>query len=69
MRPAGVRVINLFPGPMPPKALARFVTLALREGAEDVYPGDIAQEFLAKWLDSPKALEREMASRPDTRQD
>jgi NAD(P)-dependent dehydrogenase (short-subunit alcohol dehydrogenase family)/uncharacterized OB-fold protein len=65
LRPAGVRVINVFPGPMPPKVLARSVVLALREGAEDVYPGDIAQDCLAKWLESPKALEREMADQPD----
>jgi NAD(P)-dependent dehydrogenase (short-subunit alcohol dehydrogenase family)/uncharacterized OB-fold protein len=68
MRPAGVRVINVFPGPMPPKVLARSVILALREGAEDVYPGDIAQDCLAKWLDSPKALEREVADRQDAQQ-
>ena len=52
MRPAGVRVINVFPGPIddewnqllpPPKlapaALANAVVAALRDGVEDVYPG------------------------------
>ena len=34
---------------------------ALRSGAEDVFPGDIAQDWLARWRDNPKALERELA--------
>jgi hypothetical protein len=72
---AGVRVINVFPGPIddewsqalpPPKIaparLAADVVDALRGGAEDVYPGDIAQEWLARWRDNPKALERELAA-------
>src|SRR3989454_417689 len=35
---------------------------ALRAGVEDVYPGDVAQEWLARWRDNPKALERELSS-------
>ncbi|MBV9189803.1 MAG: SDR family NAD(P)-dependent oxidoreductase [Betaproteobacteria bacterium] len=75
MRPAGVRVINVFPGPLddewnqllpPPKvaptALANAVIKALREGVEDVYPGDVAQEWLARWRDNPKALEKELST-------
>jgi NAD(P)-dependent dehydrogenase (short-subunit alcohol dehydrogenase family)/uncharacterized OB-fold protein len=75
MRPAGVRVVNVFPGPIddewnqlqpPPKlaagALARAIVGALREGIEDVYPGDVAQEWLARWRDNPKALERELSA-------
>lgn len=75
MRPAGVRVVNVFPGPvddewnqllLPPKlapeALARAVVAALRDGIEDVYPGDVAQEWLARWRDNPKALERELSA-------
>ena len=75
MRPAGVRVINVFPGPLedewnqllpPPKvaptALANAVVKALREGVEDVYPGDVAQEWLARWRDNPKALEKELST-------
>lgn len=75
MRPAGVRVVNVFPGPIddewnqllpPPKlaplALARAIIGALREGIEDVYPGDVAQEWLARWRDNPKALERELSA-------
>src|SRR5262245_4738555 len=75
MRPAGVRVVNVFPGPVddewnqlqpPPKlapaALAQAVVGALREGVEEVYPGDVAQEWLARWRDNPKALERELSA-------
>ena len=75
MRPAGVRVVNVFPGPIddewnqllpPPKlapaALARAIVGALRDGIEDVYPGDVAQEWLARWRDNPKALERELSA-------
>jgi NAD(P)-dependent dehydrogenase (short-subunit alcohol dehydrogenase family)/uncharacterized OB-fold protein len=74
MRPAGLRVINVFPGPIedewnqllpPPKlapeAVARAVVAALKDGVEDVYPGDVAQEWLARWRESPKVLERELA--------
>jgi NAD(P)-dependent dehydrogenase (short-subunit alcohol dehydrogenase family)/uncharacterized OB-fold protein len=75
MRPAGVRVVNVFPGPIddewnqllpPPKlapaALAGAILKALREGVEDVYPGDVAQEWLERWRDNPKALERELSA-------
>ena len=75
MRPAGVRVVNVFPGPLddewnqllpPPKiapaALAKGIVGALRDGIEDVYPGDVAQEWLARWRDNPKALEREISA-------
>ena len=75
MRPAGVRVVNLFPGPIddewnqlqpPPKvapaALAKAVVNALQQGIEDVYPGDVAQEWLERWRDNPKALERELSA-------
>ena len=75
MRPAGVRVVNVFPGPIddewnqllpPPKiapaALAKSIVAALREGIEDVYPGDVAQEWLERWRDNPKALEREISA-------
>jgi NAD(P)-dependent dehydrogenase (short-subunit alcohol dehydrogenase family)/uncharacterized OB-fold protein len=75
MRPAGVRVVHVFPGPVddewnqnmpPPKvspaALASAIVKALQDGVEDVYPGDIAQEWLARWRDNPKVLERELAA-------
>lgn len=73
MRPTGVRVMNVFPGPIddewnqalpPPKltadALAKAVVSALRDGVEDIYPGDVAQEWLARWRENPKVLEREL---------
>jgi NAD(P)-dependent dehydrogenase (short-subunit alcohol dehydrogenase family)/uncharacterized OB-fold protein len=73
MRTAGVRVINVFPGPiddewnqllLPPKlapsSVARAVIDALKGSVEDVYPGDIAQDWLARFQDNPKALEREI---------
>ena len=75
MRPAGVRVVNVFPGPIddewnqllpPPKvvpaALANAIVKGLKEGVEDLYPGDVAQEWLARWRDNPKALERELSA-------
>lgn len=76
MRPSGVRVINVYPGPiddewnqllLPPKiapgALANAIVNALKAGTEDVYPGDVAQDWLARWRENPKALEVE-ASNP-----
>jgi NAD(P)-dependent dehydrogenase (short-subunit alcohol dehydrogenase family)/uncharacterized OB-fold protein len=77
LAPAGVRVVNVFPGPIddewnqtlpPPKIapgrLAADIVAALRGGAEDVYPGDVAQDWLERWRDNPKALERELAAMP-----
>ncbi|MDP9898933.1 SDR family NAD(P)-dependent oxidoreductase [Variovorax ginsengisoli] len=74
MRPAGIRVINVFPGPIdddwnqhvpPPKlapeTLANAIVKALRDGVEDIYPGDVAQEWLERWRDNPKVLERELS--------
>ena len=74
MRPSGVRVINVFPGPIddewnqtlpPPKlspaAVAKALVRALADGIEDVYPGDVAEEWLARWQESPKTLERELS--------
>ena len=75
MRPAGIRVLNVFPGPIddewnqtvpPPKvapaALAGAIVKALKDGIEDVYPGDVAQEWLERWRNNPKVLERELAA-------
>jgi NAD(P)-dependent dehydrogenase (short-subunit alcohol dehydrogenase family) len=73
LKGGGVRVINVFPGPiddewnqllLPPKitpaAVAAAIVSALTGSAEDVYPGDVAQEWLARFTDNPKALEREL---------
>ena len=74
LRGAGIRVVNVFPGPIddawnqnmpPPKlapaALATAVMKALRDGVEDVYPGDVAHEWFERWREDPKVLERELA--------
>jgi NAD(P)-dependent dehydrogenase (short-subunit alcohol dehydrogenase family)/uncharacterized OB-fold protein len=74
MASGGIRVIQVFPGPIddewnadvpPPKLspsqLASAVVRALIGGVEDVYPGDVAQEWLERWRENPKALEREAA--------
>jgi NAD(P)-dependent dehydrogenase (short-subunit alcohol dehydrogenase family)/uncharacterized OB-fold protein len=75
LRTAGIRVVNVFPGPIddewnqnlpPPKvapgALAAAIVQALRDGLEDVYPGDVAQEWLERWREDPSTLERELAT-------
>jgi len=72
MATSNVRVINVFPGPIddewnqmlpPPKlapaAISKAVMGALQGSMEDVYPGDIAQEWLARFRENHKALERE----------
>jgi NAD(P)-dependent dehydrogenase (short-subunit alcohol dehydrogenase family)/uncharacterized OB-fold protein len=74
MRPAGIRVVNVYPGPLedewnqampPPKltpsAVAGAIVKALQDGVEDVFPGDVAQEWYERWRDNPKALERELS--------
>ena len=74
LRPGGVKVVNVFHGPLetewfetvpPPKvtpaALANAVVDALRQGIEDAYVGDVAQDIRARLAVNPKALERELA--------
>jgi NAD(P)-dependent dehydrogenase (short-subunit alcohol dehydrogenase family) len=74
MQAAAIRVVNVFPGPIdddwnqllpPPKLapsrLAQDIVTALRDGVEDLYPGDVAQEWLQRWRENPKILERELA--------
>jgi NAD(P)-dependent dehydrogenase (short-subunit alcohol dehydrogenase family)/uncharacterized OB-fold protein len=74
LRPAGVKVINAFFGPLdtdwfqtvpPPKvaprALAEAVLDALKNGLEDVFVGDVAADVRARFAVNPKALERELA--------
>jgi NAD(P)-dependent dehydrogenase (short-subunit alcohol dehydrogenase family)/uncharacterized OB-fold protein len=74
MQASGIRVINMFPGPVDdewhqtvpapkvaPSALAGAIIQALKDGVEDVYVGDIARDIFARWRDNPKALEREGA--------
>jgi NAD(P)-dependent dehydrogenase (short-subunit alcohol dehydrogenase family)/uncharacterized OB-fold protein len=74
LRPGGVKVVNVFAGPLdtewfqtvpPPKvapaALADAVVRALRQGLEDVFVGDVAEDIRARLAVNPKALERELA--------
>ena len=73
-KPHAVRVLNVFPGPIddpwnqhipPPKItperLAREVVAALKDGIEDIYPGDVAKEYYSRFLENPKVLEKELA--------
>lgn len=74
MAASGVRVINVFPGPIDedvnrhistpkitPKAVAGAIVSGLKGSVEDIYPGEIAQDWVARYLENPKALEREVA--------
>ena len=73
LRPGGVKVLNAFFGPLetewfqtvpPPKlapsALAKAVVNALKQGLEDVFVGDLAQDIRERLAANPKALEREL---------
>ena len=66
--------MNVFTGPLdtewfqtvpPPKvmpaALANAVVRALKQGVEDVFVGDVAEDIRERLAVNPKALEREMA--------
>ena len=73
LRPGGVKVMNVFFGPLetewfqavpPPKvspaALARAVVDGLKQGLEEVFVGDVAEDVRARLAVNPKAIEREM---------
>jgi len=75
LRGGGVKVLNLFSGPLdtewfqtvpPPKlapaALANAAVDALRRGIEDAYVGDVANDVRARLAAGPKALERELGA-------
>jgi NAD(P)-dependent dehydrogenase (short-subunit alcohol dehydrogenase family) len=75
MSRVGIRVINVFPGPiddegnrevllpkMAPAVLARAIAKALQDGVEDVYPGEVAQDWYTRWYNNPMGLERELAT-------
>ena len=49
------------PPKLAPAALAKAVIKALKDGVEDLYPGDVAEEWLARFRESPKTLERELS--------
>jgi NAD(P)-dependent dehydrogenase (short-subunit alcohol dehydrogenase family) len=73
LRPGGIKVINLFAGPIdtewfqtvpPPKvaprAVANAIVSALKSGREDVFVGDVAEDVRQRLVDNPKAVEREL---------
>ena len=53
---------DLPPPKVAPAALASPIVKALRESIEDVYPGDVAQEWVKRWRENPKVLETELAA-------
>lgn len=72
-RGAGIRVLNVFPGPIddeweqltpPPKLapsmVAKAIVGALQDGVEDLYVGDVAEELRARLRENHKAVEREL---------
>jgi NAD(P)-dependent dehydrogenase (short-subunit alcohol dehydrogenase family)/uncharacterized OB-fold protein len=78
LRPGGVRVVNIFTGPLdtewfqtvpPPKvtpnAVANAIVSALNSGTEDVFVGDVADDIRRRLLSNPKAVERELSKKSD----
>ena len=70
---SGIKVINTFFGPLedewyqplpPPKVaperLVSSIVNALEQGIEDVIVGDIAKDFMERWKDDPRVLEKEL---------
>ena len=73
LRPGGIRVVNLFSGPvdtewfqtvpppkLAPRAIASAAIASLRAGLEDVFVGDVAEDVRKRLAANPKALEREL---------
>lgn len=71
---SGIKVMNVFHGPLedewyqpvsPPKVapekLARVIVESLRQGLEEVYVGDIANDVIDRWREDPDVLERELS--------
>ena len=48
------------PPKVTPRALARTVVTGLIDGLEELACGDVAKDALARWLDDPALMEREM---------
>lgn len=72
-RGSGVKVLNALFGPLeedwrqhlpPPKVtperLAKAVVGALQQGLEDIAVGDVAEDFMLRWKEDPRVLEREL---------
>jgi len=75
LRAGGVKVINLFTGPLdtewfqtvpPPKvaprAVANAIVSALKGGLEDMFLGDVAEDIRRRLAANPKAVERELGT-------
>lgn len=75
LRPGGVRVVNLFTGPLDtewfqtvpppkvaPKAVANAIVAALEDGVEDVFVGDVAEDIRRRLASNSKALERDLGT-------
>ena len=70
---SGVKVVNVFSGPLeedwrqplpPPKVtpqvLARDVVSGLRQGIEEIVVGDVAKDFMRRFREDPRVVEREL---------
>lgn len=70
---SGVKVVNVFAGPLeedwrqplpPPKVtpevLARDIVNGLQQGLEEIVVGDVAKDFIRRFREDPRVLEREM---------
>ncbi len=73
LRPGGVRLINVFTGPIDtewfqtvpppkvaPKALADAIVAALESGVEEAFVGDVAEDIRRRVQANPKAVEHEL---------
>jgi len=78
LRAGGVRVVNVFSGPLdtewfqmvpPPKVrpnvVASAIVSALNSGTEDVFVGDVAEDIRRRLEANPKAVERDLGKRDD----
>ncbi len=74
MAGSGVKIVNAFTGPLeedwrqplpPPKvtpaALARNIVSGLQQGLEEIIIGDVAKDFMRRYRDDPRVLERELS--------
>lgn len=73
MAGSGVKLVNVFTGPLeedwrqplpPPKVtpdvLARDIVSGLQQGLEEIVVGDVARDFMRRYREDPRVLEREL---------